>query len=110
MSSDQKLTGKQLRHLRALAHDLKPIVQLGKHGLTDAVQAQVDRALLDHELIKVKLGGESPTEMAEFTQTVTVALHAHLAQVIGNIAILYRRHPQEPKISLPRAKKTPAKQ
>jgi len=110
MSPDTKLTGKQLRHLRALAHDLKPVVQLGKHGLTEAVRAQVDQALLDHELIKVKLGSESPTDMAEFTETVTTALRAHLAQVIGSIAILYRRHPQEPKITLPRVKKAQSSQ
>lgn len=102
MATDKKLSGKQLRHLRALAHDLKPVVQLGKNGFTQAVQAQVDRALLDHELIKVKIGSESPAEMAEFAEEITTALNATLAQVIGNVAVLYRRHPREPKIALPR--------
>jgi RNA-binding protein len=102
--ADKNLTGKQLRHLRALAHELKPIVQLGKNGYTEAVQAQLDRALLDHELIKVKLGGESPTEMDDLTNTVTVSLKAHLAQVIGNVAVFYRRHPDKPKIALPSRK------
>jgi RNA-binding protein len=107
MATDKKLTGKQLRHLRALAHELKPIVQLGKNGYTEAVQAQLDRALLDHELIKVKLGGETPTEMHELTEAVTITLKAHLAQVIGNIAVFYRRHPDKPKIALP-SRKEPA--
>lgn len=103
MTTSNKLTGKQARHLRALAHDKKPVVQLGKNGYSDAVRAQLDQALTDHELIKVKLGGESPTEMEELTRLVTESLHAQLAQVIGNIAIFYRRHPDKPKIALPRA-------
>ncbi len=102
MTSDKNLTGKQLRHLRALAHPLKPIVQLGKHGFTEPVQAQLDQALSDHELIKVKLGGECPTGMDEFTTKVVESLDAHLAQVIGSIAVFYRRHPKKPKIAMPR--------
>ncbi len=104
MTTDKNLTGKQARHLRALAHGLKPIVQLGKNGYTDAVRAQLDQALTDHELIKVKLGGEGPTEMKELTALVQTSLSAQLAQVIGNIAVFYRPHPKEPKIVLPRGK------
>lgn len=104
MAAPEKLTGKQTRHLRALAHSLKPIVQVGKHGWTDAVREQIDRALLDHELIKVRVGSESPTDLKEFAATATAALNAHLAQTIGAIAVLYRRHPDEPKIELPRSK------
>ncbi len=104
MAAPDKLTGKQTRHLRALAHSLKPIVQVGKNGWTDAVRDQIDQALLDHELIKVRVGGESPTELKEFAAQATTALAAQLAQTIGNIAVLYRRHPDEPKIQLPKGK------
>ncbi len=104
MTAPVQLTGKQLRHLRALAHPLKPIVQVGKHGWTDAVCAQIDQALIDHELIKVRLGSECPTEMDEFVELSTAALAAHLAQVIGSTAILYRAHPKKPQIKLPRGK------
>jgi RNA-binding protein len=106
MISDKKLTGKQVRYLRALAHELKPIVQLGKNGFSDAVRAQLDQALSDHELVKVKLGGEGPTEMDELTGAVTLALKAELVQVIGNTAAFYRRHPDKPKIVLPSAKRS----
>lgn len=104
MVSDKKLTGKQQSHLRALAHSLKPIVQLGKNGYTEAVRAQLDQALLDHELIKVKLGGDSRTDMDEVLELVQKALQAEVVQVIGNIAVLYRRHPDKPKIVLPARK------
>ena len=49
------LTGKQRRHLRALGHDLAPIAQVGKGGVSDAVIAAVDQALTDHELVKIRL-------------------------------------------------------
>ena len=104
MVSDKKLTGKQLSYLRALAHSLKPIVQLGKNGYTDAVRAQLDQALLDHELIKAKLGGDSRTEMDNVIEQVQTALRAELVQVIGNIAVFYRPHPDKPKIALPARK------
>lgn len=102
MVSPSSLSGVQARHLRALAHPLKPIVQLGKHGWTDAVSKQIDQALLDHELIKVKLGSEAPLEKEDFLRTVVDTLGASVAQTIGSIVVLYRRHPQKPKIQLPR--------
>jgi RNA-binding protein len=104
MASPTKLAGKQLRHLRALAHGLKPIVQIGKHGFTDAAVAQVDRALLDHELIKIRVMPECPDELANVATQAREKLSAHVAQTIGAIVVLYRAHPKEPKIQLPKAK------
>lgn len=97
------LTGKQNRHLRALAHSLKPVVQIGKNGWTDATRQQVDDALDDHELIKVKVGSESPVELQELSRTLSTDLGAHVAQAIGSILVAYRPHPKEPKIRLPAA-------
>ncbi|HEV2286940.1 MAG TPA: YhbY family RNA-binding protein, partial [Steroidobacteraceae bacterium] len=51
------LSERQRRHLRGLAHPLKPVVRLGNAGLTDAVALETLRALTDHELIKVKAPG-----------------------------------------------------
>ena len=50
------LTGKQRRHLRALGHELKPTVQIGRDGIDDGVVAAIEQALVDHELVKIKLG------------------------------------------------------
>ena len=50
-----KLTGKQLNHLRALAHHLKPIVTVGVAGATPAVSAELENALEAHELVKIRL-------------------------------------------------------
>src|SRR5690606_27863064 len=106
MASPEKLAGKQLRHLRALAHSLKPVVQIGKHGLSYAVTAQIDRALLDHELIKARLLAECPDEISTIGASLEKTLGAHVAQTIGATLVLYRAHPKEPKISLPKVKKT----
>ena len=54
------MNGKDRRYLRGLAHGLSPVVIVGQRGLSDAVVRQVDGALTDHELIKVRLGGECP--------------------------------------------------
>ena len=50
------------RQLRAAGHHLSPVVQVGKEGVTEAVLRQLDRALLDHELVKVKMGTETPED------------------------------------------------
>jgi RNA-binding protein len=105
MTAPPKLGGKQLRFLRALAHDKKPLVQIGKHGLSDASIAQLDRALLDHELVKAKVLPECPEDRDDIGKRIGEALGAHVAQTIGATLVLYRPHPKEPQIVLPRSKK-----
>jgi RNA-binding protein len=97
------LTGKQRRHLRALGHHLDPVVQLGKHGLTEGIIAAVNDALETHELVKVRIGTECPDERQDVAERLTPAVRAELAQMLGRTLLLYRRHPKEPKIQLPRA-------
>lgn len=96
------LTGKQRRYLRALGHHLEPVVQLGKHGLTEGVTQATDRALEDHELVKIKLGTECPADRDEVAQALAKDLNAEVAQTMGRTILLYRRHPKEPRIQLPR--------
>ncbi len=103
MAAPEKLPGKQLRYLRSLAHSLKPTVQIGKQGFTDSVSAQISQALLDHELIKVKIGSECPEDIDDIGAQASAALTAHVAQTIGATLVLYKRHPQKPKIQLPKA-------
>jgi RNA-binding protein len=96
------LTGKQRRFLRALGHHKDPIVQIGKNGLTDAVTSAVDSALEQHELVKVRIGTECPDDREDVAEALAEALRAQVAQVIGRTILLYRRHPKEPKIKLPK--------
>lgn len=97
------LTGAQKRYLRSLAHGLNPVVQIGKSGVGDAVLAQIDEALTRHELLKVKLGKEAPVELGEVGTLCEKRLGAVVAQTIGHVLVLYRRHPERPRIEIPKA-------
>jgi len=97
------LTGKQRRHLRALGHHVEPVVQLGKHGLTDAVIAAIGEALAQHELVKVRVGTECPDDRHDVAERLGPAVKGEIVQVLGRTLLVYRRHPKEPKIQLPKA-------
>jgi RNA-binding protein len=94
------LNGKQKRKLRALAHPLKPVVQIGQRGVTEAVALQVDTALGNHELIKVRLGAESPLDRNEAATLLIPQTGCEVAGMIGRVLILYRPHPDRPRIRL----------
>ena len=98
------LTGKQRRHLRALAHDLKPIVQIGRGGIDEGLVAAIDQALADHELIKVKLGEAAGLDRHEAAEAIASKTNAEVAQVLGYTLVLYRADPEDPKIVLPKPK------
>lgn len=102
MRVNMSLTGKQRRHLRALGHHLDPLVQLGKNGLTDGIVAAVDAALEEHELVKVRIGTECPDDRSVIAEELPGRVRAELGQTLGRTLLLYRRHPKEPKISLPK--------
>lgn len=96
-----ELTERQRRHLRGLAHPLKPVVRLGAAGLTDAVARETTRALADHELIKVKApGGDREARDALFDALAERTASA-LVHRIGNVAVLYRPNPRLPRILIP---------
>ena len=107
-------SGKQRRYLRALAHDLKPVVQLGLKGLTDAVLRQLDEQLEHHELIKLRLGGECPegpdaviAALADRGDAERPGLLAEVVQAVGNVLVVYRPRREKPTISLPPVKSKP---
>lgn len=93
------LSGAQRRTLRRLAHPLRPVVQLGVGGLSEAVVDAIDRALEDHELIKLKLAGERDGREALAVEAAA-RTHSALAGTVGRVAILYRpaRDPERRRI------------
>lgn len=105
MVTEKPLPGVALRHLRALGHDQKPIVMLGKEGITEAVVAATRAALAKHELVKVRVQTESPVDRHEAAQSLAEATQAVLAQVLGRTFLLYKRAPKNPKIVLPKPRK-----
>jgi RNA-binding protein len=102
------LTGKQRQRLRALAHHLDPVVQVGHEGITDPVVSQIDEALRAHELIKVKLGKECPIDRETAATEIGTRTASEIAQTIGRVIVLFRRRPKKPKVTL-RANAAPLK-
>jgi RNA-binding protein len=96
------LSGKALRYLRGLAHGLDPVVHVGKEGVTRGLIGAVDRALLDHELIKVRVLLESPMEPRDAAEVVSIQTSSTMVQVLGRTFLVYRPHPETPKIVLPK--------
>jgi len=95
------LSEKQRKHLRRLAHPLSPIVMLGNAGLTDAVAAELERALGDHELVKVsaRLGDRAARNAALAALANRTA--SELVQRVGHVGVFYRRRKELSKIVLP---------
>lgn len=96
------LSGKQRHFLRALAHELRPVVQIGLGGVTPGVLAEIGRALQTHELIKVRVSKESPISPTEAVEPIEAATRSQVAQVIGRMVVVYRPRKKDPKIVLPK--------
>jgi RNA-binding protein len=85
------LTPKQIKQFKAQAHSLKPIVIIGNQGLTAAVHAEIDRALNDHELIKIRINTEEKLHRQQITEEICATEKAELVQMIGKISSIYRK-------------------
>jgi RNA-binding protein len=88
-----ELTSKRRAELKAKAHELDPVAHIGKYGVTPESLAHIDKALNDHELIKVKFLGFKERR-AELSTEIAGATSAVVIDVIGNVAILYREKPE----------------
>ncbi|MEE8408944.1 MAG: ribosome assembly RNA-binding protein YhbY [Myxococcota bacterium] len=99
MTEKSELAGFQRQWLRGKAHSLKPVVQVGQSGLADSVLEAVVQALLDHELIKVRL--QQPDDKKGMAQDLAFRSGSTMCGLVGHTVILYRPHPEEPQIRLP---------
>lgn len=90
------LTSAERKKLRGLAHHIDPVVWLGEAGITDAVIAAIDKALSDHELIKIKFV-DHKDEKPDLIDVITQSTQSSWAGTIGNVAILYRENPDKEK-------------
>lgn len=100
---DPSLTSRQRAHLRALAHSLKPVLQVGNDGVSDAFLHSLEEAFRTRELLKVRVLGNAP-ENARTAGDMIMARLPGVATVmtIGRIVALYRPFPENPEIALPR--------
>jgi RNA-binding protein len=91
------LKAAQKKNLRGRAHHLKPLVTVADKGLSESVIAEIERALYDHELIKVKLRAERE-QRNSWAQDIAETCEAEWIQSIGQIACFYKKHPEKPVI------------
>ncbi|MFF2093882.1 ribosome assembly RNA-binding protein YhbY [Paenibacillus sp. NPDC058174] len=101
------LTGKQKRHLRALAHHLQPIFQVGKGGTNEQLVRHIEEAIEVRELIKLSVLNNCMDDPREIGAEVADASGAELVQVIGKTIVLYKKSSDEKyrKIELPSPKR-----
>lgn len=95
------LRGKQKRYLRGLGVNMEPILHIGKGGVTETVERQAAEVLLARELIKGRVLETAPETAAEVGELLADTVGAELVQVIGRNFLLYKRHPESPRIELP---------
>src|SRR6476646_6998879 len=91
----------QRKHLRRLGHDRNPVVLIGNAGLGPNLIAEMDRALSDHELVKVRARVGDRGLRDELLAGLAAATNSELIHRIGHVALYYRVNPDKPKILMP---------
>lgn len=91
------LNAEQKKQYKSIGHHLKPVLIVAENGVTEGVAAELERALADHELIKVKVNILDREQRLEMISSLCQAGRAELVQVIGKMALVYRRNPQPNK-------------
>jgi RNA-binding protein len=100
------LSESQKKYLRRLGHDLKPVVMVGDAGLSATVLDEYESTLAHHELIKVRVKVGDRSRRDAMIGDLCSKGRAELIQRIGNMALLYRRNPEKPRIQLPASRQT----
>ncbi|MGE7919540.1 ribosome assembly RNA-binding protein YhbY [Viridibacillus sp. NPDC093762] len=98
------LTGKQKRFLRAEAHHLNPIFQVGKGGVNDALIKHIKEAIEVRELLKVRILDNCEEDKHEVAEALAKGARAELVQLIGLTVVLYKESRDNKRIELPKSK------
>ena len=86
------LNNAQIRDLKARGQLLKPMLRVGKEGLTPQFLAALDDALKHHELLKVKFD-QLKEQKKELAPQLAGKSGSHLVTRVGNVVVLYRPKP-----------------
>lgn len=94
------MSKRDTKQLRAIGHKLKPVVTVAGKGLSETVRLEIERALTDHELIKIKLVVGERADRSAISEDICDSTGAELIQSMGNIILLLRRSAQpDPRLS-----------
>ena len=96
------LSSKQVKHLRSLAHSIKPLLLVGKNGITGTFIQQTQKTLEDHELVKVKIIPTSSEVIKDVAEELEKSVPCHIAQKIGKTIVIYNQREKDPVIVLPK--------
>ncbi len=95
------LTGKQKRFLRAQAHHLDPIFQVGKGGVAENMLKQINEALEARELVKISVLQNCEDDKQTVAEQLQVGTNAQIVQIIGHVIVLYKQSNENKTIVLP---------
>jgi RNA-binding protein len=99
-STETPLSGQMKKAFRGVAHHLDPVVAISDRGINDGIIAETERALSDHELIKIKVDALEKSDRVALTQKLAQQTAATVVQNIGKVAVLYRKNKRaNPKLS-----------
>ena len=101
----QQLSSAQRRELRAQAHGLNPVVSISENSLTESVLKEIDVCLKAHELIKIRVYGDSRDDRIAYYEQICAELGAAPVQHIGKLLVVYRHNPE--KVAAVDAKNSP---
>ena len=90
------LNSRQKKILRAKAHDLKPVVLIGKAGVTDGCLQSINEAVESHELIKIKFIEHKDNKEA-LSATICDKTESEIIGNIGHTIMLFRQNPDKEK-------------
>jgi RNA-binding protein len=95
------ITRDQIKRLRAEGHrlKLKPVVIIGQKGLSENLHAEIERALGDHELIKLRIPAQAREDKRAFGEALCERHGAALIESIGNVIVIYRRNPEQDRFA-----------
>jgi RNA-binding protein len=91
------LTNEQKKQYKSIGHHLKPVLIVAENGLTEGVQAELERALNDHELIKIQFRLAEREDRRALMEELCKTGKCELVQAIGKMALVYRKNPKPNK-------------
>ena len=95
------MNSKQISHLRALGHNLSPVVMIGNNGLSESVLQEIEVSLKAHELIKIKVFGDDRAQRVNILEEICTKTGAIAVHHIGKQLVVYRQG-ENPKIVIPK--------
>ncbi len=98
---NKKLTNPQLKFLKSLAHELKPIIIIGTNGATESLIKELESSLNHHELLKIKIANSDRDARKAIINNLELQTKSILIQSIGKTFVLFKQN-KETNINLPK--------